>query len=377
MSEVVSETLQIQDSTATTTITLDGDKAQVDIGGGTVGKQPPKPTHPGQLSVNDTFGNPRVQIAAQAGKLKPGVAGFITAYGPTGKQYFHFGSDGKLDVGGDGSNGALELHTPADDLSQRSTVLLQAGDTDVPAQGGRIILFGKGAAITAQPTVIVQGGDSLIPTKAVPNPEEDGKIALFRKGAQSKSNNQASVLLQASTTNDNFGSVQVGCPGVTGLIFVRDNKGVVRITLDGNAGDVILSNADCAEEFDVSEAEAIEPGTVMVLNDDGSLRKSSVEYDRKVAGVISGAGAYRPAIVLDKQPGGEKRAPLAMLGKVYCKVDADYAPIEVGDLLTTSPTPGSAMRAADPSRAFGAVIGKALRALRRGQDLIPILIALQ
>jgi len=51
--------------------------------------------------------------------------------------------------------------------------------------------------------------------------------------------------------------------------------------------------------------------------------------------------------------------------------------IEVGDLLTTSPTPGYAMKATDPLKAFGAIIGKALCPLKEGQGLIPILIALQ
>jgi hypothetical protein len=51
--------------------------------------------------------------------------------------------------------------------------------------------------------------------------------------------------------------------------------------------------------------------------------------------------------------------------------------IEVGDLLTTSPTRGHAMKVDEPMKAFGAVIGKALRPLREGQGLIPILIALQ
>jgi hypothetical protein len=68
---------------------------------------------------------------------------------------------------------------------------------------------------------------------------------------------------------------------------------------------------------------------------------------------------------------------VALVGKVYCKVDAQYGPIEVGDLLTTSPTLGHAMKASDPLKAFGAVIGKALRPLLAGQGLIPILIALQ
>jgi hypothetical protein len=65
------------------------------------------------------------------------------------------------------------------------------------------------------------------------------------------------------------------------------------------------------------------------------------------------------------------------MGKVYCKVDAELSPLEVGDLLTTSATPGHAMKATDPLNAFGAVIGKALRPLKTGKGLIPILIALQ
>ena len=37
----------------------------------------------------------------------------------------------------------------------------------------------------------------------------------------------------------------------------------------------------------------------------------------------------------------------------------------------------AAMKAADPARAFGAVIGKALRPMREGCGLIPILVSLQ
>jgi len=65
------------------------------------------------------------------------------------------------------------------------------------------------------------------------------------------------------------------------------------------------------------------------------------------------------------------------MGKVYCKVDAQYSPIEIGDLLTTSATPGHAMKALDHLKAFGAIIGKALHPLKKGQGLISIMIALQ
>jgi hypothetical protein len=115
----------------------------------------------------------------------------------------------------------------------------------------------------------------------------------------------------------------------------------------------------------------------MVLGEEGMLYQSQQAYDKRVVGVISGAGDYKPGIVLDKQQSRLNRKPIALLGKVYCKVDASYAPIEVGDLLTTSHRPGHAMKAADPLKAFGSVIGKALRPLQAGQGLIPILIALQ
>jgi hypothetical protein len=142
-------------------------------------------------------------------------------------------------------------------------------------------------------------------------------------------------------------------------------------------GDIRLTNADCAEDFDICDTEQIEPGMVMVLGEDGKLTPSEKAYDKRVAGVVSGAGDYKPGIVLDKQASGRNRQPIALLGKVYCKVDAQCGAIDVGDLLTTSPMPGHAMKADDPAKAFGAVIGKALRPLKEGQGLVPILIALQ
>src|SRR5271166_5708925 len=163
-----------------------------------------------------------------------------------------------------------------------------------------------------------------------------------------------------------------------------DFGGNVHVTrnllIDGDIevkGDIRLTNADCAEDFDVSGTETVEAGTVMVLGSEGALSESRQAYDKRVAGVISGAGDYKPGIVLDKRQSEHNRQPVALLGKVFCKVDAQFGSIEVGDLLTTSATPGHAMKTSDPLKAFGAVIGKALRPLPEGQGLIPILIALQ
>jgi len=181
-----------------------------------------------------------------------------------------------------------------------------------------------------------------------------------------------------------FGVNSKGGTGVTGSsdsgIGVYGKGGHLAGRFEGDVevtGDIRLTNADLAEEFAVSGAEDVEPGTVMVIDEAGELRASYCSYDKRVAGVISGAGDYKPAIILDKQASRANRMTVALVGKVYVKVDAQYSAVEIGDLLTSSPTPGHAMKAADPLMAFGAVIGKALRPLGTGQGMIPILIALQ
>jgi hypothetical protein len=177
--------------------------------------------------------------------------------------------------------------------------------------------------------------------------------------------------------------IHLGGNGAHGDLFIYPSEGdnhtdnQASIHLDGQEGDIVLRNADCAEDFDVAEGEEIEPGTVVVMNQEGQLQQSTQAYDKKVAGVISGAGDRRPGIVLGRHHAHNSRLPVALTGKVYCKVDAQYSPVEVGDLLTTSPTPGYAMKAEDPLQAFGAVIGKALQRLSEGSDLVPILVALQ
>ena len=185
------------------------------------------------------------------------------------------------------------------------------------------------------------------------------------------------------------GSVGVAGIGIDTGIKGTGKTGVEGISTDTNGtaghfqgnvivtGDIQLANADCAEDFEIAGLEKVEPGTVMMIDSEGKLRQSEQAYDKRVAGVISGAGKYKPGLILGREETSEHRMPIALMGKVYCKVDAQFAAIEVGDLLTTSPTAGHAMKADDPTKAFGAVIGKALRPLDAGLGLIPILIALQ
>ena len=143
-------------------------------------------------------------------------------------------------------------------------------------------------------------------------------------------------------------------------------------------GDISFPGADCAEDFTVKRDVLAEPGTVMALSDSGELFPCSAPYERRVAGVIAGAASHRPGIIMDKQPASTlRRQPIALVGKVFCKVDASYASIGVGDLLTSSATEGHAMKVIDATRAVGSVIGKAMAPLIEGRGLIPILISLQ
>jgi len=96
-----------------------------------------------------------------------------------------------------------------------------------------------------------------------------------------------------------------------------------------------------------------------------------------VLGVIS----TEPGLTLgssgnEEIDGNEGEMPLAVIGVVPCKVSAENGAIRPGDLLTTSGTPGYAMRAGeDPPQ--GAVLGKALEGLESGVGVIQILVTLQ
>lgn len=171
----------------------------------------------------------------------------------------------------------------------------------------------------------------------------------------------------------NFAVLDLGTQGNEGDLRVRNNDDVVTIHLDGNSGDIKLMGADVAEDF--AADTAVEPALVVVAVGPDEVEVSSEPEDRRVIGVVSGGGDRHPGLRLGTRPGGS-RVPVAMMGRVHCKVDATYAPIAFGDMLTTSATPGHAMRVAEPARAAGAIMGKALGALDDGTGLLPVALAL-
>ena len=152
------------------------------------------------------------------------------------------------------------------------------------------------------------------------------------------------------------------------------------LAVQGNVtvrGDVLLPDRDIAECFEVENADACLSGTVMVIGESGALVPCTRRHDKRAVGVVAGAGTLRSAITLGVTGDGVAKASIALVGTAFCRVDADPAPIEAGDFITTSDLTGHGMRAGDGTISRGAIIGKALAPLDRGRGMVPILLALQ
>ena len=110
---------------------------------------------------------------------------------------------------------------------------------------------------------------------------------------------------------------------------------------------------------------AAEPGVVL-----GSEPMATGEAGAAAAGDTAG-----DPVDSQPEPATATRVPVAVSGIVACKVDAGYGAVRPGDLLTTSPTPGHAMRTADP--VAGTILGKALEPLDAGTGRIRVVVMLR
>ena len=68
---------------------------------------------------------------------------------------------------------------------------------------------------------------------------------------------------------------------------------------------------------------------------------------------------------------------VALSGRVYVLADASTGAIKPGDLLTTSDTPGHAMKVTNQNRSQGAILGKAMSPLMSGKGMVLVLVTLQ
>lgn len=162
----------------------------------------------------------------------------------------------------------------------------------------------------------------------------------------------------------------VGDASVSGGLYVGGAASVCAITIRGGC--------DLAEPFPTKEAQ-LEKGSVLVIDDEhpGRLQLSTRACDTRVAGVISGANGVNTGIALQQEGTFDQGQNVALSGRVYVRADATFGAIKPGDLLTTSDTPGHAMKVTDHLQAQGAILGKAMSALDDGRGFVLVLVTLQ
>jgi len=175
------------------------------------------------------------------------------------------------------------------------------------------------------------------------------------------------------------------------ITLYNASGGTETIKIDGNYNGTgygrvatnelqITGGSDLSEFFSLTSSKKIVKGMVVSIdeNNPGNLKISKIKYDKKVAGVVSGANNIRPGLIMSQNgtiADGEHL--IALSGRVYCYVDASENAVEIGDMLTTSDTPGYAMKVDSFDKARGSIIGKAMTSLKSGKGLVLVLITLQ
>jgi len=205
--------------------------------------------------------------------------------------------------------------------------------------------------------------------------------AEWRSGVYGVSSHTDGYGLFGRNSNNNTRGYIGGAYG----IWAKAETGVYAAYFEGRARCDILeiAGADLSEQYNIQSVESgIAPSPGMVVSIDpktpGDLIVSHRAYDRKVAGIISGAGDIDMGLVMGKEDTtDETKKPVALTGRVYCQADTSNGPIEPGDLLTTSETPGHAMKVSDYAKAQGAILGKAMSSLEKGKGLVLVLVSLQ
>ncbi len=361
------------------TIALNGDTGTVTVG---CGPERPFTGQTGRVELLYRDGQPLCWIRAAKSFGSSNAGGQIDLFDDQGRQTVTLGGlMGDLRLGGNEHDGDISLLNAAGKM----TIRLDGGDAVLRLGGGSsgadgdLVLYSANLADSALPkgTVHLDGGSA---HARLGGHGSSGRLALFSGTPDMADVRNATVVVDGATAD-----AWMGGNGANGdiMLFAAETEGAdlrntskANIHLDGANGDIILRNADCAEDFDVADSAI--PGDVLVLGSDGRLRCCDSPYDKAVVGVVSGAGGFKAGLVLDRREDRlGTRVPVALMGKTFCNVDAAHGAIEIGDLLTTSSTPGHAMVASNRAEALGTILGKALAPLEEGRALIPILVTLQ
>jgi hypothetical protein len=200
----------------------------------------------------------------------------------------------------------------------------------------------------------------------------NGNIGLGYSAGKSLSSGTNNIYIGNLGKSSESGIIRIGTAGTQTATYLVGTVSVPVLTITGGS--------DLAEPFKISGADRPVPqGAVVVIDEanPGHLKLSNQAYDARVAGVVSGANGIHPGIQMQQQGLLEGGRDVALSGRVYVQAEAMHGAIKPGDLLTTSDIPGYAMKVTDHLRAQGAILGKAMTALKQGQGMVLVLVTLQ
>ncbi|MCX5669161.1 MAG: hypothetical protein NTX89_03465 [Candidatus Omnitrophica bacterium] len=166
---------------------------------------------------------------------------------------------------------------------------------------------------------------------------------------------------------------------VTGAVLGYEDLTIRRLW----AGSPGAAYYDLAEVTPVRKEKDLELGDVVCIDKEAKvrMRRSQKSYDPLVSGIVS--DLETAAMVIGGDTTTEEittikdKKPIALVGRVLCKVNTENGPIEIGDLLVTSNKPGYAMKADINKLKPGMVLGKAMESLKNGEGKIIVWITLQ
>ena len=141
----------------------------------------------------------------------------------------------------------------------------------------------------------------------------------------------------------------------------------------------ILGGSDLSEYFDVKSASSVKPGMlVSIAGEDGTLAITSEKRDKKVVGIVSGANGIETGLMMGQRGSiADGDTPIALTGRTYVYATTENGPIEAGDFLTSSSTPGYAMKVKRHRKSKGAIVGKAMTSLKEANGFVLVLVNLQ
>jgi hypothetical protein len=169
----------------------------------------------------------------------------------------------------------------------------------------------------------------------------------------------------STTTTEITGTEQASYPNEGAISFLAEQN-PFNNTGNIGTGSFLFTHGittatgayDLAEDYPTRD-DSLQAGDVVSIdpNEYGFVRKTASAQDSTTVGIYS----TKPGLRLSQQDAyinGGRAIPVALAGRVEVKVTNENGPIAPGDYLTSSSTPGYAMKATGA----GPVIGKALAA---------------